>query len=122
PKTGVHFSGSCSRMRRPPHPAGATGRDRMSRVITGFAMLAALAAGSIGATGEAAAAAEGKRVAVFMGPTQDKYLGALSRTFESSATGYGMKVTVYSSPFDPALQAQQLDDATAQKFDLFVVH
>src|SRR5262244_3323148 len=90
----------------------------MSRVITGFAMLAALAAGFIGATGEAVAAAEGKRVAVFMGPTQDKYLGALSRTFEAAATGYGMKVTVYSSPFDPALQ---LDDAIAQKFDLFVV-
>jgi ABC-type sugar transport system substrate-binding protein len=32
-----------------------------------------------------------------------------------------MKVTVYSSPFDPALQAQQLDDAIAQKFDFFVV-
>ena len=32
-----------------------------------------------------------------------------------------MKVTTYSSPFDPALQAQQIDDAIAQKFDLFVV-
>jgi ABC-type sugar transport system substrate-binding protein len=78
-------------------------------------------AGIAGAIDQAGAAAEGKRVAVFMGPTQDKYLGALSRTFESAATGYGMKVTVYSSPFDPALQAQQLDDAIAQKFDLFVV-
>ena len=32
-----------------------------------------------------------------------------------------MKVTVFSSPFDPALQSQQIDDAIAQKFDLFVV-
>ena len=32
-----------------------------------------------------------------------------------------MKVTVFSSPFDPALQAQQIDDAIAQKYDLFVV-
>src|SRR5262249_56779425 len=46
---------------------------------------------------------------------------ALSRTFDTTASGYGMKVTVYSSPFDPALQAQQLDDAIAQKFDFFVV-
>jgi ABC-type sugar transport system substrate-binding protein len=56
-----------------------------------------------------------------MGPTQDKYLGALSKSFETTATGFGMKVTVYSSPFDPALQAQQIDDAVAQKFDLLVV-
>jgi ribose transport system substrate-binding protein len=73
------------------------------------------------AINDASAAADGKRVAVFMGPTQDKYLGALSRSFETTATGFGMKVTVYSSPFDPALQSQQIDDAIAQKFDLFVV-
>ena len=82
---------------------------------------AALIAGMAGAATEAGATADGKRVAVFMGPTQDKYLGALSRTFDTTASQYGMKVTVYSSPFDPALQAQQLDDAIAQKFDFFVV-
>jgi ribose transport system substrate-binding protein len=32
-----------------------------------------------------------------------------------------MKVTTFSSPFDPALQAQQIDDAIAQKYDLLVV-
>src|SRR5882672_34875 len=81
----------------------------------------ALLACVAGGTQHADAAAEGKRIAVFMGPTQDKYLGALSRTFDTTASGHGMKVTVYSSPFDPALQAQQLDDAIAQKFDFFVV-
>lgn len=65
--------------------------------------------------------AQGKRVAMFMGPTQDKYLGALSKSFDTSATGMGMKVTVFSSPFDPALQAQQIDDAIAQKYDMLVV-
>src|SRR5262245_42279972 len=90
----------------------------MVRTILGCAVLVAAMAGL--AT-DAGANAEGKRVAVFMGPTQDKYLGALSRTFDTTASGYGMKVTVYSSPFDPALQAQQLDDAIAQKFDFFVV-
>ena len=44
-----------------------------------------------------------------------------SKSFETDATGDGIKVTIYSSPFDPALQAQQIDDAIAQKFDLFVV-
>lgn len=67
------------------------------------------------------AAATGKRVAVFMGPTQDKYLGALSKSFETTATAAGMKVSVFSSPFDPALQAQQIDDAIAQKYDMLVV-
>ena len=75
---------------------------RMFRVLFGAALLI----GSIaGAAQNAQAAAEGKRVAVFIGPTQDKYLGALSGSFNTAATGMGMKVTVFSSPFDPALQA-----------------
>ena len=91
---------------------------RIIRMLLGFALLlgAPLAAGQ-----EAAAAAEGKRVALFVGPTQDKYLGALSKSIADTATAAGMKVTTFSSPFDPALQAQQIDDAIAQKFDLFVV-
>ena len=78
--------------------------------------------GAVGvATDDASASAKDKRIAVFMGPTQDKYLGALSGAFKTAAEGYGMKITIYSSPFDPALQAQQIDDGIAQKFDLMVV-
>jgi ribose transport system substrate-binding protein len=73
------------------------------------------------ASSNAYAAAEGKRVAVFMGPTQDKYIGAHSKSFEAAATAAGMKITVFSSPFDAALQAQQIDDAIGQKFDMLVV-
>lgn len=72
-------------------------------------------------TAALAAGADGKRVAMFMGPTQDKYLGALSKGFETAASQMGMKVTVFSSPFDAALQGQQIDDAIAQKFDIFIV-
>lgn len=68
-----------------------------------------------------AAGADGKRVAAFYGPTQDHYIGAHSKSFEAAATAAGMKVTVFSSPFDPALQSQQIDDAIAQKFDMLVV-
>ena len=89
----------------------------ITRLILGVAMLIGVAI----APYHADAAAQGKRVAVFMGPTQDKYLGTLSGSFKKTAEGLGMKVTIYSSPFDPALQAQQIDDAIAQKFDLFVV-
>jgi ABC-type sugar transport system substrate-binding protein len=86
-------------------------------LLTCATMLACLPA----AMPSASAAADGKRVAMFMGPTQDKYLGALSKSYETAATGSGMKVTTFSSPFDPALQAQQIDDAIAQKYDMFVV-
>ena len=72
-------------------------------------------------TTPAFAAAQGKRIAVFMGPTQDKYIGTLSKSLADNAAALGMTATVFSSPFDPALQAQQIDDAIAQKFDLFVV-
>ena len=88
------------------------------RILCGAALLAA---GAVGAAQPASADAKDKRIAVFMGPTQDKYLGALSGSFKTNAEGHGMKVTVFSSPFDPALQAQQIDDAIAQKYDLFVV-
>jgi ribose transport system substrate-binding protein len=90
--------------------------------MLGFVLGCALAiGGAMMAAGEAQAAAEGKRIALFMGPTQDKYLGAISKSITDTATAGGMKVTVFSSPFDPALQSQQIDDAIAQKFDLFVV-
>ncbi len=82
---------------------------------------ALLMGGALMAASDASAAADGKRIALFMGPTQDKYLGAISKSITDSATVGGMKVTVFSSPFDPALQSQQIDDAIAQKFDLFVV-
>ncbi|WP_139020981.1 sugar ABC transporter substrate-binding protein, partial [Agrobacterium arsenijevicii] len=90
-----------------------------ARHLIGFALLAVCGLAATAAPGHAAQ--EGKRVAVFVGPTQDKYLGALTRSFETTATAAGMKVTTFSSPFDPALQAQQLDDAVAQKFDMLVV-
>ena len=90
----------------------------MFRVLLGSAMLIGCVAATMP---EGRAAADGKRIAVFMGPTQDKYLGAMSTASRPTPPATGMKVTVFSSPFDPALQSQQIDDAIAQKFDLLVV-
>jgi len=87
------------------------------RALTALALLGLLAAPAL----EAQAQAAGKRVALFQGPQQDQYLGAWGKSFTEAATKAGLKVTLFASPFDPALQAQQLDDAIAQKFDLFVV-
>lgn len=81
------------------------------------AMLAALLAMPV----HAQAGAQGKRIALLVGPTQDKYIGAWTKTFSDAAAAKGMKVSVFSSPYDPALQAQQIDDAIAQKFDALLV-
>ena len=32
-----------------------------------------------------------------------------------------MEVTTFSSPFDAALQAQQMDDAIARKYDMIIL-
>jgi ribose transport system substrate-binding protein len=68
------------------------------------------------------AMAEGaKRVAFLDGPIADKYIGGMTRSFTETAKADGLDVSVVQSPFDPALQAQQLDDAIAKKVDAVVM-
>ena len=45
---------------------------------------ALLMGGALMAAGDASAAADGKRIALFMGPTQDKYLGAISKSINDT--------------------------------------
>jgi ribose transport system substrate-binding protein len=63
----------------------------------------------------------GKRVAFLDGPIADKYIGGMTRSFTETAKTLGLDVSVVQSPFDPALQAQQLDDAIAKKVDAIVM-
>jgi ABC-type sugar transport system substrate-binding protein len=79
------------------------------------------AAGIIALAVTQASAAGGKRIAYLDGPIADKYIGAMTRAFMDVAKPAGLEVNLQQSPFDPALQAQQLDDAIAQKVDLIVV-
>ena len=84
----------------------------------------AFCAGLVAATALAAphASAEGgKRVAFLDGPVADKYVGGLTRSFTETAKAAGLDVSVVQSPFDPALQAQQMDDAIAKKVDAIVM-
>src|SRR6185312_3729027 len=71
--------------------------------------------------GDASASPEGKRVAVFATSNTNPYIGAWTSTFTKFATEAGMKVTNFSANYDAAVQAQQLDDAIGQKFDLLVI-
>src|SRR6202167_2332698 len=67
------------------------------------------------------AAAQAKRVVFLDGPIADKFIGGLTRSFTETAKANGLDVSVVQSPFDPALQAQQMDDAIAKKVDAIVM-
>jgi len=89
----------------------------MRFVMSLFALLLA----ALPMNGPAAASPEGKRVAVFATSNTNPYIGAWTGTFTKFATAAGMKVTNFSANYDAAVQAQQLDDAVGQKFDLIVI-
>lgn len=69
----------------------------------------------------AAAAPQGKRVALLTTANTQPYMGAWTKTFLESAKPLGFSVTNFTSPFDAALQSQQVDDAIAQKFDAILL-
>ena len=82
-------------------------RSRTIALCAGLAASVALAVPHASAEGA-------KRVAFLDGPLADKYIGGLTRSFTETAKAAGLEVSVVQSPFDPALQAQQMDDAIAQ--------
>lgn len=71
--------------------------------------------------GDLAATPQGKRVMHLTGPIQNPFINELTRAFTETAERHGMKVTTQTTPFDAALQAQQIDDAIAQKVDLIAI-
>lgn len=75
----------------------------------------------VGQPADVAASPQGKRVIHLTGPIQNPFINELARSFEETAKKLGMKVTVQTTPFDAALQAQQIDDAIAQKYDLIAI-
>ena len=78
------------------------------RFVTGlFALLLA----SLPFAGGAAAAPEGKRIALLGTSNTNPYIGAWTSTFSKLATAAGMKVTNLNSNYDAAVQSQQIDDA-----------
>jgi ABC-type sugar transport system substrate-binding protein len=69
----------------------------------------------------ARAAPQGKRLVLLSTANTQAYMGAWSATFIKAAEPLGFSVTNMTSPFDPALQSQQVDDAIAQKFDAILL-
>src|ERR1700729_2650454 len=71
--------------------------------------------------GTGGALADGKKVAFFdAGPTHP-YVAAMNKAFNARAKDRGLEVTQFDTPYDAALQAQQIDDAIARKFDLLAI-
>ena len=85
------------------------------------AVLVALFLLSVASGETAVASPEGKRVVVLATANTNPYIGAWTSTFAKLATQAGMKVTTLSANYDAAVQAQQIDDAISQKYDLIVL-
>jgi ribose transport system substrate-binding protein len=84
-------------------------------------LIAAFLAGLSWSGGSAIAGAAGKRVALLGTINANPYIGGWTSTFTKVVTPAGVKVTNFTSPYDAALQSQQVDDAIAQKFDLIAI-
>jgi ABC-type sugar transport system substrate-binding protein len=69
----------------------------------------------------ALADAKGKKVAHLTTAIQLPYISTLAKSLTEAGASYGMDVTVFSSPFDPAIQSQQMDDAVARRFDMIIL-
>ena len=89
----------------------------MRLIVTLFMLFAA-----VGLSGSSASASpKDKRVALLSMANTNPWVNAWTSTFMKHAKTYGMKVTNLTSPYDAALQSQQVDDAIAQKFDIIVI-
>ena len=69
----------------------------------------------------AQAQVQGKRVALLTSPIQNPYVGAMNAAFIKVAERQGVKVTNLTTPYDAAIQSQQVDDAIGQKFDVIAI-
>lgn len=71
--------------------------------------------------GASAESVQGKRLANLTLPTSNPFLAKLTETIQAEAKQHGMEVTVFSSPYDAALQSQQINDAISQSFDALLI-
>src|SRR5947209_1914555 len=90
----------------------------MIRVAVG--LIAALGLSLLAPAG-VQAETKGKKIAFLVTSPTHPFIATLSKTFTAKANAYGMEVNTVSQHFDAALQAQQVDDAIARKFDMLAI-
>jgi ribose transport system substrate-binding protein len=71
--------------------------------------------------GPAKADPQGKRIAHVTTNVAQAYVSTIAKSLTDRAKQFGMVVSTFSSPFDAALQAQQMDDAIARKYHMIVL-
>ena len=76
---------------------------------------------TVAAAHSALADTAGKRVAFAVSSTKNPFIAFVATTLEKEAGTLGAKVTVFSANYDAAIQAQQINEAVAQKFDLIAI-
>jgi len=91
-------------------------QQRMTRIAIGLVLGLAFALPA-----HAAGESKGKKVALLVTITTTPYVAALVNAFQERAPSHGFEVTVFAAKYDAALQAQQIDDAIARKFDLLAL-
>ena len=69
----------------------------------------------------AQSAVAGKRIAHLTATTSNPFIAALAETIQSESKKNGMTATVLSSPYDAALQSQQVSDVIAQGYDALLI-
>jgi ABC-type sugar transport system substrate-binding protein len=85
--------------------------------------VAAIAALGLSFLTPAAANADpkGKKIAFLVTSPTHPFIATLTKTFIAKANSFRMEVNTVSQHFDAALQAQQVDDAIARKFDMLAI-
>ena len=77
---------------------------------------------TIALSGPAGASPKGKRVVHVTTSIQNPFINELARSFKARAESLGMRVTVHSHDMgDIATEAQMVDDAISQKYDLIAL-
>lgn len=64
---------------------------------------------------------KGKKIALLATGSTTPFIAAVTKAFLDKTNASGIEVTVFTTPFDAALQSQQVDDAIARKFDLIAI-
>ena len=64
---------------------------------------------------------KGKKIALCISNVAQAYIATLAKSVTDASKRFGMEVSTFSSSFDAALQAQQMDDAIARKYDMIIL-
>jgi ribose transport system substrate-binding protein len=105
----------------PSHGRLSSSWPPFARAMAVLALALALAFAWGGVSARAEGSSKGKRVALLLTGSNLPFPAGMKTSFLARAKTYGIDVTTFDQFFDPARQAQQVDDAIARKFDLLVV-